>query len=223
MFVKSNSKSQRGKKLYQYYACYNKECPSKNKEVCKSKFSISKDVAEKTFTDILKTITPKDEVLDLFKDIARDVFDEQTIESKTMQTKMQQELDKIEALKDTILDLLIANDIVKEEYDRRFKKLVAQENEIKANMQINIITSQEFNKFLENTLDIIQNLSKAWNNSVLRIKKNIQNLIFPNGLSADFSTFQNSLNPIIFKQIGSLTEPSYNMVPPSEFESLYTP
>ena len=51
----------------------------------------------------------------------------------------------------------------------------------------------------------------------------MQNLIFPNGLSADFLAFQNLVNSLIFTKIGALTAPNIKMVPPSEFESLSTP
>lgn len=98
-----------------------------------------------------------------------------------------------------------------------------EKNIFKANMQVDIVTSQEFNEFLENSLTVIQNIGNTWYNGVLAIKKQLQKLIFPNGLRADFLTFQNSLNSTIFKQIGSLTEPYIDMVPPSEFESLSTP
>lgn len=219
----SNSISQRGKKLYQYYACYNKECPSKDKKICKSKFSISKDVAERNFIEILSNIKPKDEIIDLYKSIVKDVYEEQTHEEKIKNLKYQQELDEIENKKKRIADLLIDEKIDQNMYDLKIAEFIERENDIRANMQFDILIPQEFDKFLNNSLTIIQNLSNVWNNGVLRIKKNIQNLVFPNGLSADFSTFQNSANSTIFKQIGSLTEPYIDMVLPGEFESPSTP
>lgn len=90
-------------------------------------------------------------------------------------------------------------------------------------MENNALSQKDFEKYLNTSVSIIQNIDTLWNTGVLRIKKNIQKLIFPHGLSAEFKSFQNSLNSTIFKQIGTLSVPDIVKLPPSEFESLSPP
>ena len=205
----------RNKKKFYYYACYNKKCTGK--------FSMSKNEIEKGFIKLLQNIQPKEEVVTVFKDIVKDVYNEQVCEQKALNSTMQKNLNNLSENKKRLVDFYLNGKIDEDTYELKLSDIVEQEQAIKTNMQNKILPKNDIEKCLNSSLSVIQNLSNAWNDSVLRIKKNIQNLIFPNGLSADFSTFQNSLNPIIFKQIGTLSVPSYNMVPPSEFESLSTP
>lgn len=219
----SNSISQRGKKLYQYYACYNNECPSKNKEVRKSKFSIAKEKAEKDFVDVLHSVTPQTETINLFKSVVKDVYLEQTHEEKTLHINLQLELDKLLENKKRLVDFYLEDKIDTDTYELKLSDFAKREQDLKCSMSESSLSSLNFEEILQNSLTVIQNIANAWYSGDFRIKKNIQNLLFPNGLRADFQSFQNSLNSTIFKQIGTLSVPYIDKLPPSEFESLSTP
>ena len=71
--------------------------------------------------------------------------------------------------------------------------------------------------------NVVANLDEVWLNGSLEIRQRLQRLIFPKGLTYDLSNFRTAEISSLFKIIGTLSVPSYNMVPPSEFESLSTP
>ena len=161
--------------------------------------------------------------ISLFESIVKDVYLEQTHDEKTMRINIQSELDKLIENKKRLVDFYLEGKIDTDTYELKLSDFAERENDLRYAMSENTLSNLNFEEILQASLSVIQNIANAWCNSSLKIKKNIQNLIFPDGLSADFSTFQNSLNSTIFKIIGSLTEPYNNMVPPSEFESLSTP
>lgn len=70
---------------------------------------------------------------------------------------------------------------------------------------------------------MIANLDDVWSDANLYIKQRLQKLIFPKGLTYELDKFRTHEMSSLFKIIGTLSVPSYNMVPPSEFESLSTP
>ena len=205
----------RNKKKFYYYSCYNKECPSK--------FSMSRDVVEKEFVEVLKQIKPKSALIDIFKLMIKDVYNQLTCERRIQNSRLQKDLKNLEEKKKRLVDLFLEGKIDEDTYGLKLDEFKQSEKSFKANMQDTLLTRSDFEKCLNSSLSIIQNLEKAWINAAYDIKKNLQNLIFPNGLSADFSNFQNRVNPSIFKQIGTLSVPSIDMVLPGEFESPSTP
>ena len=172
---------------------------------------------------MLKNIKPKEDVIGLFKEIIKDVYNQQTSEIRLLNNKMQLELEKLLENKKRLLDFYIDAKIGEDMYNLKLSDILEHEKRIKSNLQCNVLTKDDFNTFLSSTLSIIKNIDKIWSSAALKLKKNLQNLIFPNGLNADFKSFQNNSISSIFKQIGSFKEPYIEMVPPSEFESLSTP
>lgn len=205
----------RNKKKFYYYSCYNKKCTHK--------FSMSKDKIEKSFIELLKQIKPKEELLNFFKIMVSDVYKELTKEQTTRNSQLKRQLDELVEEKKEIIRSFSKKKIEEEDYNLIMDDLKSKEQEIKSNIQHGAIPQDDFEKCLKSSLSVIQNIDNAWQQSVYSIKKNLQNLIFPNGLNADFSSFQNTEIASIFTKIGALSAPNYKMVPPSEFESLSTP
>lgn len=103
------------------------------------------------------------------------------------------------------------------------EQLTAQINEIEAAMDENKYANTNIDKCLDYTCNMIANLDDVWLNANLDIKQRLQKLIFPKGLTYDLNKFRTPEISSLFKIIGTLSVPTYNMVPPSEFESLSTP
>ena len=205
----------RNKKKFYYYTCYNKNCDKG--------FSMPKHVVEQRFLEVLKNLEPKTEVINLFKTMIKDIYNEKTNEIKMFNINLQNKLNKLTENKNLLVDYYLAGKIDEEIYKMKINDYIEQEKNIKAEIKNLIIPNNDFEKCLNISLSFIQNIEKAWQNSVLRIKKNLQKLIFPQGLRADFKSIQNTEQASIFKQIGTLTVPYNEMVLPRGFEPLPHP
>lgn len=194
----------RNKKKFYYYTCYNKECTNR--------FSMPKDKVEREFIEVLKTIKPKTELIDVFRSMVQDVYKELTHEQKVLNNNLQKDLEKLVENKKRLVDFFLNGKIDEDTYELKLNEFKEREMYLQCNVKNSMLENKDFEKCLNSSLNIIQNLENAWNNATYEVKKKIQNLIFPNGLSADFSAFQNLVNSLIFTKIGALTAPNIEMV-----------
>jgi len=97
------------------------------------------------------------------------------------------------------------------------------EADLKSKIAVNDVPQNDFEDCLEYACNILDNLDTFWLNSKIDIKERLQKIIFPNGLRYESGVFRNGGTSSLFNIIGTLSVPSINMVPPSEFESLSTP
>ncbi len=204
----------KGQKYY-YYRCYNKDCIAH--------FNISKDKLENNFVEYLTKIKPDKSLLKLFKTIMNDVYNKSTEEARNSYNSFNKQLEGINNNKSKLLDLLIEEKISSDAYKMKVEQFEKAELDLKSKIAVNDIPENDFNECLEYACNVLDNLDKFWLNSKIDIKERLQKIIFPNGLRYESGVFRNSQMSSLFKIIGTLSVPSINMVPPSEFESLSTP
>lgn len=204
----------KGQKYY-YYRCYNKDCIAH--------FNISKDKLENNFVEYLAKIKPEKPFLKLFKAVMKDVYNKSTEDARKSYKSLNKHLEDVINNKSKLIDLLIENKISQDAYNMKFEEFENAEKDLKLKIAVNDIPENDFNECLEYACDILNNLDSFWLNSKIDIKERLQKIIFPNGLRYESGVFRNSQMSSLFKIIGTLSVPSINMVPPSEFESLSTP
>ena len=204
----------KGQKYY-YYRCYNKDCIAH--------FNISKDKLENNFVEYLAKIKPEKPLLKLFKAVMKDVYNKTTEDARNSYKSLNKHLEDVINNKSKLIDLLIENKISQDAYNMKFEEFENAEKDLKSKIAVNDIPENDFNDCLEYACNVLDNLDSFWLNSKIDIKERLQKIIFPNGLRYESGVFRNSRMSSLFKIIGTLSVPSINMVPPSEFESLSTP
>ena len=209
------SKSKGRKEKYSYYHCYNKDCSIN--------FRIPMDKLHKAFINNLKRIKPAIEFIELFKNIVTDIYKNIKEEECQQEKQLTAKIADLKEKRSKLIDFKLDGEITQEDYDFKSLQLTSQIR----NYEYELSNLSENADNLENCLkyacDVIANVDELWLNATLDIKQRLQRLIFPKGLTYDLSNFRTTEMSSLFKIIGSLKEPSYNMVPPSEFESLSTP
>lgn len=211
----TGSKSRGRKERYPYYHCYNKDCSIS--------YNIGIDRIHDEFINYLKIIKPEDNLINLFKAAVSNVFKEKKKSELDAIDKITQQIDKCKLRKTRLIDLKLDGGITQEDYELKTAQLTEEltELELKIVEVGNIETNIE--KCLNYTCNAIKNIDMVWQNGNLEIKQRLQKLIFPKGVTYDLDKFRTAEISSLFKIIGTLSVPSYNMVPPSEFESLSTP
>ena len=122
-----------------------------------------------------------------------------------------------------LIDFKIDGTINQEDYDFKSAQITMQLQEYEFQLANIMDIGSDMEKCLKYACSVISDLDEFWLNGTLDIKQRLQQLIYPQGLTYDLSNFRTAEMSSLFKIIGTLSVPSYNMVPPSEFESLSTP
>ncbi len=204
----------KGQKYY-YYRCYNKDCIAH--------FNIAKDALENKFIEYLSKIKPEKSLLKLFQAIMKDTYNKSTKEAQRNYEILTKQLEEVSDKKSKLLDLLVSDVISKSDYNMKATQYEVREADLKSKIAICDIPQNNFEDYLNYACNVLNNLDTFWLNSKIDIKERLQKIIFPNGLRYESGVFRNSGTSSLFKLIGTLSVPSINMVPPSEFESLSTP
>ena len=211
----SGSLSKGRNKKYPYYHCYNKDCSIN--------FRVPVDRLHKVFVEYLKEIKPASEFLDLFQLTVEDVYRQRINSRLDKSSKLDKRLGELKRTKSKLIDYKLDGSISQEDYAFKSEQLNSQIKEVEYELSTLSDTEEDLTKCLKYTCNVVANLDEVWLNGSLEIRQRLQRLIFPKGLTYDLSNFRTAEISSLFKIISSLKEPSYNMVPPSEFESLSTP
>ena len=119
--------------------------------------------------------------------------------------------------------MYLANKLRESDYNSKSEKLESEEAHIKDCLANVDLPKDDFNKCVEYVCNSLESIDKVWLQSDLDTKQRLQKLIFPEGLIYENNGFRTGSNTCLFTKKGALLAPDFNMVPPSEFESLSTP
>lgn len=208
----TGSKSKGRGKRYSYYHCYN----------CK-KCYIRKDELENAFVDYLNFIKPERDLLNLFEATVKDVYNEKLSQRLNSQKRIQDKLIELKNKKSKLIDFRLDGTISEEDYKFKTEQLAEEMQEYEFRLREIEEVHDDLTKCLKYVCKAIGNIDTIWLNGDLDLKQRLQRLIFPKGLMYHSNNFRTAEISSLFKIIGTLSVPSYNMVPPSEFESLSTP
>ena len=209
----SNSKGRNQK--YSYYHCYNKDCSIN--------FRIPTDRLHTAFVQHLQNIKPATEFMELFKAIVTDIYKEKRVDEEKQKNALRDNIETLKDKKSKLIDFKIDGTISQEDYDFKSAQITMQLQEYEFQLANIMDIGSDMEKCLKYACSVISNLDEFWLNATLDIKQRLQQLIYPQGLTYDLNNFRTTEMSSLFKIIGTLSVPSYNMVPPSEFESLSTP
>jgi len=195
------------KKKLHYYKCLKCSTVSINANTTKK---ARKEGANDLFLKLLSSYELKELLKGPFKEQLELTFDavnsEQIEDAKILNEQLaikQEELKKLNrnyAING--LDVNIYNEI-KAELDNKI-------NDIKAMLQGCSVNTSNLKKYIDTSIDVVQNISKYWHYGDIDIKQKIQKLVFPEGLSIDVKNrayLTNNVNSV-FSLINGLSSVS---------------
>jgi site-specific DNA recombinase len=202
--------------IYSYYHCHNKKCLAFGKNIPQKEL-------HEDFIALLGKITPKQDFLDLFKEIVLDVW--RTNGAMLEDAVKRQDLD-IQQLKQKKIDYVEM--IRKGTVDEKFgKELIdSTDNEIASKqitMRENNIDKLDIESAVIYASNFISDLPRIWTDLDVDTKKRFQKLIFPEGISFDKKLgFGTAKLGLIYELIGKLESKEANFVVPRGIEPLFS-
>ncbi len=184
-------------KKYAYYSCNNQKCPHYS-------HGIPKQDLEQKFIRILEDITPQEGIVSLFETVVIDCWRNNKETSMQEKEHYGQELKRLEARKEQLIQMRLNNEISKEEFlklkdglENQIIGIQISNNEAQIE-QLDIEAAMSYvTMFLKDPARIWQDMNE------ITQKQRFQKIVFPEGLTYDKSsdTFGTAVLSPIFKLI----------------------
>ncbi len=174
---------------YYYYHC-------QTATVCKERYRA--DVAHESFAELLKSISAKKEILELYYHIMSDFF-RKNGSDKTKQTKeIQAQIDKLKQRIQNAQALMLDAELSAAEY-KDIRNALTPEIESLERKKVSILTSEDdYQKYLDEGIPLLQNIDKHWLAADLAGKQHIVGSIFPQKLIFEKSSYRTiEENPVL--------------------------
>jgi hypothetical protein len=188
---------------YAYYHCA--KCHQK---------SVKKEIFEGEFMQFLQRLSPKEEEMAVFRSSIIDYWQNKHNELNTDIATIDRNIEKVEEEKIKVVDLtkqgVFDADTAKEELNRIKEKVTL------LRLSRNELQIEEFDveSSINYCLYFMANVYKLWNEVKLSDKIKFQEMIFPNGVSYDYSTFGTTKTADIYELKQLISPQNSTMVPP---------
>ncbi len=182
----SGSKNRGNGGVYENYHCHNRKKDDAGIVTWKCSMygrSISREKLHQDFVSWLKTITPKQEFLDLFKAVVVDVWHNNA--SLLEDTIKRQEME-IQGLKQRKIDYveMIRKGTISEDFGKEMIERVDNEIAVKQlTMRENTIDKLDIEAAVAYATNFISDLPRTWLDLEIETKKRFQKLILPEGIT----------------------------------------
>ncbi len=193
----------RKKVRYAYYHCPTKGCS----------LTVPKKILENTFVDLLQSIQPKKDTLDLFEAIVVDVWKGKQQDSLREKSKLEKKLGELESKRKTIDNLIIEEVFDKDTYRRNVEAV--EEEIIVVNIELNEanIELNDIESCLNYCRFFLSNCASLWVGAELDLRQRFQNLILPEGISYDGKVFGTARLAFIFRHLQQLSTKELHLAP----------
>ncbi len=184
-------------KYYGYYQCGDTKCPARQ--------FLPKTKIEENFADVLKTITPPKEDLELFKEVVVDAYSKNYKDVFLIHEQKEKELEKYKKQMKKLKDLLEDDTYTKEEYHER--KLVIEANMVgcKAELSETNMEVAEMETCINYVTKFIEDLPTFWIRLYPKERIKLNNIIFPNGLNYENGAYRTPQTHSIYGEIQSIS------------------
>lgn len=190
----SLSKGNGGK--FPYYHCYNVNC---NK-----KFRMTKTQLEKDFSEHLSEITPRREVIEIMRKMSNGIYKAEMSTKVKREKLFKGELKQLEEKKKKLMDKFVEDLISKEDYDQMNSQLVEDISKLKAEISLNEVSSDDFEKCLNYCCDSIGHLKELWESGDADFKYQLQSIIYPKGLTYDKNIFRTTHKSLLIQEFEAI-------------------
>ena len=208
------SKSKSGKKIG-YYRCNSYKCSY-------SKRNINKNLVEKAFLDYLSSISLNEKYLFVIKEVLEIVMNENIENSKYQKIQLNKKINETQDSIEVLIEKL-TQDKFEKIHDEIAATISSKKTEIlELKQSLNSVKNDTtLNKALPEIIAIFGDLSNHWLKSESYSKRNINNLVFPEGFS--FTLDEKITTPklsIPFNNLKENYESKSNLVEPRGIEPL---
>ena len=175
------------------------------------------------FIEYLNEIQPNYADLKNFKSCVKTSYNEQVKEVRRNLNRINRNIEVLKLKKDKLLDFYLDEKVGENDYKLRSERLDKELQNLYDCISKISLPNDDFEKCLDYVCNALENIKTTWITSDLDTKQRIQQLIFSSGLTYEKDGFRTASNMDYDTKKGGLLPPDFNMVPPSEFESLSTP
>ena len=199
---------------FPYYRCYNKDCSSKK--------SIKKSSLENDFSNYLDDIIPKKNILDTFKKVIINVWEDKYKEINKQRMEIIKSLDDLKSEKLKLIDMKKRELLSDEDFTESFdilKQDIAQKQMI---IDGNDIEEFNIDEAVSYVFDFISGIPEYWNKATYDQKVKLQGLIFPIKPTYDYTEFQTPKISLVLATKKELASSNSSMVAPRGIEPLFS-
>lgn len=179
--------------------------------------------AEEMYLKILEGLEPKDEYLELFRKVVKEVWNERIKSSEETKARIEREIEKLKERKKRLMDKHLGGTVGDEDYieeSERIRKTILERESARDRVADEV---GEIDEFIEYCTDCLKNLSNQWKSGRIRVKTHLNGLIFPKGVLVENKTIRiTEISPIL-GILSTENVEDFRLVPPAEFESASPP
>jgi len=159
--------------LYPYYRCNNNLCSNYGK-------SIKTNQVHKDFVSILIKLSPKQELMELFKAIMIDVYNKRISAQQSNKNDLLSKTNKLDTEINACLDKLLksASETVNKALEKRIEELEQEKNILNETIKSKERTNYNFETALKMAIDFMKNLGSNWENGTFEDQRLIIDLAF---------------------------------------------
>jgi site-specific DNA recombinase len=195
---------------YAYYHCRTKGCS----------LNIRKEDLEVRFHGYLKSIQPRQNILDLFEQIILDVWKNRHAIQIQEERRLEKELKASEGKLDRIDELMIQGVFDEETYKRKSEGIKAEMLTTQIDLNDAKTEINDIEECLLYCKHFLSNLANLWEASGHNLKQRFQILVFPEKIYYEDKTFRTTATALIFKHLRTKNRLESYLVPPRGFEPL---
>ena len=196
----SESKGNGGKYAY-YHCCHDGKHLRKRA-----------DEVNEGFARYVSCLTPNEEVLSLYKEVLKDVRNEQSRETRNKVEDLQKEVKRVEDMLNTLDDKLLSGAMSDANYSRISQRYEKQINELK--QQIEVMKNPNranIEPKLSYSISLLDNMEGFFRNAPVKVKIKLLGSIFPEKIEFDGKNYRtngyNKVLDLIYQQTNELQSP----------------
>ena len=168
---------------------------------------------ENKFVGLLKSIQPKEEILELFEKIIVDVWKDKKKESLGEKSRLEKKLGKLQLERKKIDSLVIGEVFDKDTYRENVERVQEEIMVLKIELNETSIELNDIESCLNYCKFFLSNCASLWVGAKLDLRQRFQNLIFPEGICYDGKAFGTAPLSFIFKYLQQLRTKELHLAP----------
>ncbi len=206
-----NAPRGRGNKHYPRYSCTDCRRSEEIKATSKNREDVHAE-----FLDLLKVVRPKAGVAKVFKEVVLRNWNDEFKHTVDYNKTLSNDLNAIRLKKSKIIDLFIDGALSEEDKDAKLNELETKVTQLELKKADNDQDVKDKEQVVDSAVTLLTHPDEFWNLGSLEVKKRLQELVFPGGISYDLSTgvrtAQLNSSYLLMKNIALSSDKNPNLV-----------
>ncbi len=148
--------------------------------------SISRDALHEDFMQLLKTTQPKEDIAKGFKEVMIRKWNIEYKEAIDHEKRIGEEVSAIQKKKARVIDLYIDGKLSDTQKTTKLKELDGMAAEYELQKASSLDGTMSIEKVLDTAIMFMGSVEELWKIGTIEVRKQIQDLIFPEGIKYDF-------------------------------------